>query len=57
MKRLGSLVLSALLIAPLAAQSPPAPLAPTDFAWQWPLDVAGADGVARVSLTKCRHES
>ena len=51
MKRLAVLILSALLLAPLAAQTPPRPLVPNDFAWQWPLDVAGADGAVRLALT------
>jgi hypothetical protein len=36
---------------PAMAQAPARPPQPQDFAWQWPLDVAGADGVARVVLT------
>lgn len=45
-----SALLSALLLAPLGAQAP-RPLAPNDFAWQWALDTAGADGAVRLSLT------
>jgi hypothetical protein len=34
-----------------AGLAPARPLQPDDFAWQWPLDVRGAEGVARVALT------
>jgi hypothetical protein len=39
-----------LLCWPALAQSPAA-VRPDDFAWQWPLDTAGAEGVVRVTLT------
>ena len=44
---------AALLTAACAAiaQAPARPLQPDDFAWQWPLDVRGSDGVVRVTLT------
>lgn len=50
MKRSLLVLLSLLLGTPLAAQAP-TPLAPGQFAWQWPLDTAGADGVVRFTLT------
>lgn len=43
-----TLVLAA---AAVFAQAPSRPLQPSDFAWQWPLDVRGSDGVVRVTLT------
>lgn len=51
MRTLFAAACSVFLLAPLAAQQPPRPLAPSDFAWQWPLQVASEDGVGRLTLT------
>ncbi len=46
-----ALLLLAAVVAPLAAQQPPRPITPQDFAWQFPIETAGADGVVRFTLT------
>lgn len=51
MKRTLALLVASALAWPLAAQSPPRAIAPEDFAWQWPIQTQGADGVVRFSLT------
>lgn len=45
------LMLLAFAATVASAQSPSRPIAPADFAWQWPVDTAGADGVVRFTLT------
>lgn len=37
--------------AAASAQTPPRPIAATDFAWQWPVETGAADGVVRFTLT------
>ena len=51
MNRVIASMLVALLAAPAAAQAPPRPIVPSDFAWQWPLETANADGAVRFTLT------
>lgn len=51
MKSFTAFTLVALLSAPLAAQTPPRPIAPAEFAWQWPVETRGVDGVVRYTLT------
>jgi len=45
----GLLVL--LTASSIAAQTLPRPIAPTDFAWQWPVETGGTDGAVRFTLT------
>lgn len=51
MKRTLALIVAGALAWPLAAQSPPRAMAAEDFAWQWPIETRGADGVVRFALT------
>ena len=51
MKRTLALLVASVLAWPLAAQSPPRAIAAQDFAWQWPIETRGADGVVRFALT------
>jgi hypothetical protein len=50
MKRSVTLLAALVLACPLAAQAPRA-IAPEDFAWAWPVETAGADGVVRFTAT------
>lgn len=51
MKSLPAVLLVALMSSPAAAQAPARAPVPQDFAWQWPIDTAGADGAVRLMLT------
>jgi len=48
-RSVGLLIL--LTASSIAAQTPTRPIAPTDFAWQWPVETGGTDGAVRFTLT------
>ena len=57
MKHALTLIVAGCLAWPLAAQTPPRAPAPADFAWQFPIETRGADGVVlgEVARVADRH--